>query len=477
MTMTGPKSRVARRHFLGGAAAAAAGAAVGVNPFAALAVSAAGGRRPRQAGLGEGGYGPLSPVADRRDGVERLALPAGFSYLGFGFEGDPMSDGNPTPKAHDGMGAFALPNGNVRLVRNHEDRDAPGVSPLDGDSNRPFYDRLGPAGTTTLEVRTLADGSVELVRDFVSLQGTIVNCAGGIHPPTQSWLTCEETTQGVSQGWPEAHGFVFEVPAAANGPVQAVPLTAMGRFVHEATATDPRTGIVYETEDRGSSGFYRFLPEDPRNLAAGGTLQILAVEGRPGYDTRTGQTVGENLPVAWVDIPDPNPAAAETDPSAVFKQGLARGAAIFDRLEGAWYSDGEVFFNSTSGGEAGEGQVWNYRPNRRTGGGVVRLMFESPAETVLDNPDNICVSPAGGILLCEDGDLPNLFTRGLTPDGRIFDFAQELETGREWCGATFSPDGDTLFINIQGDTSGGDGNGGNLGKTFAIWGPFERGAL
>lgn len=494
MTMTGPKTRVARRHFLGGAAAAAAGVATGVNPFAALAASAAGGRPVRQAGLGEGGYGPLSPVADQRDGVARLALPAGFAYRGFSFEGDMMSDGNLVPKAHDGMGALALPNGNVRLIRNHEDRDAPGVAGLDGDPDAPFYDRLGPAGNTSLEVSTASDGSATLVRDFVSLQGTIVNCAGGL-TPWGSWISCEETTQGETQGWERDHGYNFDIPASAEDAIEPVPLKAMGRFVHEAIAVDPRTGIVYETEDRGfeagrddpvtgdrvGSGFYRFVPNVAANMAAGGRLQALAIVGQPRYNTTIGQNVGEALPVEWVDIPDPDPAAAETDSSAVFRQGLLNGAAVFTRLEGAWHSDGEIFFNSTSGGDASVGQVWNYKPNRRTGGGVLRLMFESPAETVLDNPDNICVSPAGGVLLCEDGDLANLFTRGLTPSGAIFDFAQNLVNGREWCGATFSPDGNTLFVNIQGDTRGGDAGesdgDGNLGMTFAIWGPFENGAL
>lgn len=79
------------------------------------------------------------------------------------------------------------------------------------------------------------------------------------------------------------------------------------------------------------------------------------------------------------------------------------------------------------------------------------------------------------MLPCEDGDRPGLYMRGLTRAGRIFDFAQELVTEREWCKATFSPDGDTLFANIQGDTS--SSGPGHLGMTFAIWGPFEDGAL
>lgn len=479
MSTTESAPHLARRRFLGGAAAAAAGAAVGLNPFSALAASAARGRPPKYADARHGGYGPLSPTPDRRDGAMRLALPAGFSYMGFSFENDIMSDGHPVPKAHDGMAAFPMANGNVRLIRNHEDRDRAGTSPLDGDPTSPAYDPLGPAGTTSLEVKTFPDGSAELVRDFVSLQGTIVNCAGG-PTPWGSWITCEETTQGETQGWARDHGYNFEVPVSAEDEINPVPLKAMGRFVHEAVAVDPSSGFVYETEDRGfnpargfvGSGFYRFVPEEPGNLTAG-KLQALAVRNQPNYNTTTGQTVNRGLPVVWVDIDDPDPAAAETDSSAVFRQGLAEGAAIFDRLEGAWYGNGSIFFNSTSGGEAGEGQVWEYRPAGPNG--ILRLVFESPGEDVLDNPDNITVSPRGGVLLCEDGDRPGLYLRGLTRAGRIFDFAQELVTEREWCGATFSPDGDTLFANIQGDTrSGGPGN---LGMTFAIWGPFEDGAL
>lgn len=103
--------------------------------------------------------------------------------------------------------------------------------------------------------------------------------------PWGSWVTCEETTVGTGQGYEKAHGYNFEVPAAASGPVPPVPLEAMGRFVHEAIAVDPRTGWVYETEDRGTSGIYRFIPARPGVLADGGTLEMLAVVGKPNYDT------------------------------------------------------------------------------------------------------------------------------------------------------------------------------------------------
>lgn len=474
------RDRLSRRGFLRSSAATAGGiAALSVSQsFVAHAAMAQPGRRDdRGRGLRnrDVGYGELAPQrpenSDPQFGRQALlAVPAGFAYSVLGVEGTTMSDGNQTPKAHDGMAAFALPNGNVRLVRNHEDRNPPGTAGLDGSAGAPRYDDLGPAGTTSLEVRP--GGRRELVRDFVSLQGTIVNCAGG-PTPWGSWLTCEETTEGQEQGWRKDHGYIFEVPASAASEIEPVALRAMGRMVHEAVAVDPDTGIVYETEDRATAGFYRFLPTIPGRLADGGRLQMLTIRGQDGYQTATSQRVGRPLPVEWVDIADPDPAGAETDPLAVYRQGAAQGAATFSRLEGCWYGEGSVFFNSTSGGDAQKGQVWQYRPRGDSGGQLI-LLYESPGEAELDNPDNITVSPRGGIALCEDGDNDS-YLRGLTQQGQVFDFALNLFNQREWAGATFSPDGNTLFVNIQGDTrSPGPGH---LGRTFAIWGPWENGPL
>lgn len=417
----------------------------------------------RQAGLGRGGYGALRPAGPE------LALPPDFSYTVLSRTGKPMSDGHPTPGAFDGMAAFPLPDGNVRLIRNHENRDDPVTAAVKGDPSR-AYDAGGGGGTTSLEVRVARDGTVELVRDFVSLGGTIVNCAGG-PTPWGSWLSCEESVAGVAEGWGREHGYVFEVPVSAESQVPPVPLRAMGRFVHEAVAVDPGTGIVYETEDRTpTAGFYRFLPAEPGRLAAGGRLQMLAIEGRPNYDTGTGQTVGRRLPTRWVDIADADPA--QGGPTTVFDQGHALGGARFARLEGCWYGDDSIYFHATNGGDAQVGQVWRYRP-RGPDRGDLLLVFESPGREVLDYPDNITVSPRGGIVICEDGEAEQ-YLRGLTPAGAIFDLGRNLLNETEFAGACFSPDGRVLFVNIMGSTVD---SGLEEGRTLAIRGPWERGAL
>lgn len=451
-----------RRRFLKYTAGLAGQAAVGVSALQALAACASMGNRV-YAGLGEGGYGPL-----RRAGPE-LALPQGFSYRVIGVEGSVLSDGYVTPGQHDGMAAFALSNGNIRLIRNHEVMNLPRPGAAIGDPET-AYDPGAGGGTISLEVEP---ETREEVRSFVSLHGTWRNCAGG-PTPWGSWLSCEEAFFGPESGFGQVHGYVFDVPVALERAVRPEPLTALGRFAHEAVAVDPATGIIYETEDHFRAGFYRFLPNvpyvngDPGDLRAGGRLQMLAVLRRPRYDTRTRQRVGTELPVTWVDIADHDPQGGPEQVSAVFQQGYATGGTLFSRLEGCWYGEGSVYIVSTSGGNAEMGQVWEYRPGDET----LTLIFESPSARVLNRPDNVCVSPRGAVLLCEDGAGNRMYLRGLTRDGRIFDLAANLPSSCELAGATFSPDGRTLFFNAYGDERGRQ-----RGMTYAVWGPWEDGAV
>ena len=418
----------------------------------------------RRARAGEGGYGNLKISED----CPEISIPAGFHALRIDRSGDVLSDGNILKNAFDGMGAFAHGAGRVRLVRNHEMRDAAGryapLSPINA------YDPKANAGNTTVELEVRPDGAVQLVRNFVSLSGTFVNCAGG-PTPWGSWLSCEETVDGPNRGFEKNHGYIFEIPAAADGPVVPVPLRDMGRFVHEAIAVDPSTGIVYETEDRGTSGFYRFVPNVPGQLAQGGRLQMLAIEDAPQYDTRKGQTVGRRFACTWVDIDEPNSEAPDMDSLFVFNQGYAKGGAVFARLEGAWWGDGSVYIAATSGGDASMGQIFRYIPT--PSGGELMLVFESPSKDVLNMPDNVNVSPRGGIVLCEDGDGTN-FVRGLTRDGAVFDLVRNNINDAEWAGACWAPQGRTLFVNLQGATAEASTT---WGATYAIWGPWESGAL
>jgi secreted PhoX family phosphatase len=449
---------ISRRGFLRGAAVAAGAATL--TPWDALAARTAAAAVEKKAFSVD--YGPLRPTLDHTTGLELLMLPKGFEYLTHSWRADPLSDGTPTPSLHDGMAAFRQGD-LVALGRNHEQ------GAFTGKFTDPAYDPDANGGTSTL---MFDPDRGEFVDGRASLSGTIRNCAGGL-TPWDSWLTCEETTttnpvSGIR------HGYVFDVPV--SGEADATALTAMGRFSHEAVAVDFITGWVYETEDSNPAGLYRFIPNQPGRLAAGGRLEMLMINGA-AYDTRTDGTGTTYDSTAWVTIDEPDPAPGLPSPT---QQGIAKGGAVFNRLEGIWYSDGKIYIVSTSGGPTGQGQIFEYTISN----GAMRVLFASPATDILNNPDNITVSPRGGLVLCEDGSGVE-FLHGLTPDGEIFRFAANNVvvpaggipgkpaiapgnyTGAEFAGATFEPDnGNWLFVNIQ-----------TPGITFAITGPWRRGAL
>jgi uncharacterized protein len=483
--------QIDRRTFLRGSAATA-GAVVLGGPFQGFAARAANAVSPAVPAP------VLGPVEDKRDGVVRLWLPRGFQYRSFHDTETPVTlpDGTALPGRHDGMAAFPGPGENVFLVRNHEVNN-PGPAFGPGDP----YDAMARGGTTTIEVTPKG----KVVDAFTSLNGTQMNCSGG-PMPWGSWVTCEETVNGPDVGpdftgtpnvaLQQPHGYIFEVPA--GGQSSREPITRAGRFAHEAVAFDPIDGILYLTEDNFGfpSGFYRYLPAaNPMEtgfLDNDGPLQMLAVVGQPNLDLAVTQAQGATYDVGWVDIDDPAPSfaytpglPAPTDNNTalvhVGNQGRAQGAAYFSRLEGSAYEDGVVYFTATQGGGLaetsigpvadgygnGSGQVWAYR----TQDAVLQCVFQSPGAAVLDFPDNVTTSPRGTLILCEDSSGDN-YLRGLTTEGQLFDVALNRlfsqtgtpRFGEEFAGSTFSPDGSTLFVNIQA----------NAGMTFAIWGPWAR---
>ena len=359
-------------------------------------------------------YGPLVP-----DPAGMLDLPRGFSYRLLSRLGNAMTDGCTVPDKADGMGCFSLGNNEIVLIRNHE------LVPADdagGVLAKGFGTRDGaivPGGTTSI---VLDATTLDVKREFRSLAGTIRNCSGGI-TPWGSWLTCEEAPTGPGQrfgeGLAENHGWVFEVPANATGLIDAVPLKAMGRFNHEAACVDPRTGIVYLSEDRDDSVLYRFVPTTPGRLGDGGLLQAMVVEGLS--DTRNwtsaDMAVGSRHTVRWIDCDD-----VESPNDDLRSRAAAKGAALVARGEGIHTGTDEIFVCSTNGGQRKLGQILRLVPG--TGGepDQIELFFESQSKDQFNYGDNLTVGPNGHLIVCEDQytEVVDNHLRGITPDGRAY---------------------------------------------------------
>ncbi len=481
-----------RRAFLVRSAAVAGGLAI-AGPLEAFRTRVAAAQPVASAG-----YGPLVDMGD-------LWLPEGFQYRMISRRGDEMTDVDPatgtkrlTPSRFDGMAAFTDPEtDDTILIRNHENRSRrnnflPAETRVEVPN--PYDPAIRPqgggqyckGGVTKLVVRDR-----KVVSSTALLGGTLFNCAGGA-TPWDTWITCEEEARDSgADAAPIPHGYIFEVDAFATSPVEPIPIKAAGRFDHEAVVW--HHGRLYLTEDRslvqGGACFYRFTPtpkpKEAGDLAAAtGPLHALVVDGYPNLSTSTDWPAepGEPLSVSWVTVPDPDPQVDPNNPpNGVRFQAQALGAALFERTEGCWLGDHRIYFDCTTGGPAGLGQIWELEPRKQH----LTLVFQSDDASGLFHPDNLTVAPTGDLFICEDaGETVAPHVRALTPDGLIYDFARAgrggLAVGTNWtefCGACFSPLKHrrdfsmlTLYVNQQGALQ----ESGAPGVTYAIWGPWNR---
>ncbi|MDE0802604.1 MAG: DUF839 domain-containing protein [Acidimicrobiales bacterium] len=439
---------ISRRDLLRRSALTGAGLAVG-GAFSGLALGGT-------AAAGPNGYGGL-----RSDAAGILELPRGFKYEilqkgGHGHDADftTYDDGQKLAGDADGAASFAIGGNRTVIVTNHElsggSDSTERVPMLHAGSPVPTYDPAAPGGTSNI----VLDRKNRVASIYPSIAGTYNNCAGG-PTPWGTWLTCEETTTTLN-GVP--HGYIFEVDPEGTRTV-ATPYKAMGRFAHEAVAIDPRDSVAYMTEDNNNGLIYRFVPDDTSmeygSLGNGGTVSAMKVDGLAFLGEV--KVVGTTLGISWAPVPGGNPDVVGLN--GTFADGDVTRSR---KLEGCWWGDDERFYFSSADenrtGIAHHGQIWALDPVSST---VTLVAYIPEDDPVFDAPDNITVAPNGQLFLCEDGG-GEQYIIGCDPaTGALWPFARNAMNGSEFAGANFSPDGKTMFVNVQ-----------NPSTTFAITGPW-----
>lgn len=456
-------SGLSRRDFLRRATTTGAGIVL-VGAGKVLLTAPNGFAAPRAAG-----YGSLLS-----DPAGRLALPEGFHYTIVTEAGKTLLEsGQPTPSHHDGTGAFRASSGTV-LVNNHELGGPHATTPFPVPLIDGFVYDPGSAGGCTI-VETDRDGN--RIREYVGIAGTSTNCAGGI-TPWDTWLTCEETEDKAgSGGRTKDHGYVFEVdPFNQQANRNPQPIKALGRFAHEAAAVDPQTGDIYQTEDASNPNGLLYRWEAAKNFKPGkgglyalgptdgvlGAARCVDASGAFVDDLSRATEVGTTYGVTWTPVPDRDAVTTSTR-----KQFTAGEVTRGRKLEGAWWGDNGAYVVTSFAREESpvphDGQVWFYDPRRSALTLTLRFgLTPHPAvDGVFDGPDNITVSPWGGLILAEDGNgIQHLV--GVTERGQTFPLARNEVDDNEFTGPVYSHDKRILFTNLQ-----------TPGTMFAITGPWR----
>ncbi len=263
------------------------------------------------------------------------------------------------------------------------------------------------------------------------LEGTNLNCAGG-HTPWGTWLSCEETPQGR----------VHECDPL--GISEAVVRPAMGVFEHEAVAIDDDNQTAYMTEDVPDGRFYRFVYENPADLSAG-RLEVAEVTG-----------AGAEGAVEWREVPDPSAESTET-------RFQVPSSTAFNGGEGIWYQRGVVYFSTK-----GDNRIWAYE----TETSMLTIIYDAATSStpILTGVDNLTMSPAGDLLVAEDGG--DMQIVAISADGAIVPILQV--TGQdlsEITGPAFDPSLGRLYFSSQRGADGLDILG-RSGITYEVSGPF-----
>lgn len=386
-----------------------------------------------------------------------------------------------------------------KFVQAQGSHDATLFLPMQGSSNQgklfvghetKFHPqgKEGGGASTIFEVQ-LKNGQWGVIGDkhktnYDPVGGTVNNCGATI-TPFGTLLTAEEffpkSNGDIGQLSSEImeqeneqkpylnFGFMVEVDPATNQAIRK--LKKMGRFVHEHAHVDSNNNTVYLTNDDKPAVFFKYVYSSKAEWTEGDLFAMKENQGK----------------VSWVQLPK-----RATVLNNARDEAIKLGATLFLRHEWMTVVDGKMYITETGHDfidlspylEMGGKPASYFKMNKQ--GGIQDpygriLEFDIEQQTIrpfieggvignkdhFSNPDCITSFSRGKnnyLLVCEDiiardngrskqvsVTLNDVFLIELIP-GKSENKMKRIMTaapGSEPTGACFTPDGKTLFINIQ----------------------------
>ena len=439
----------------------------------------------------------LVPIADKRDGKVRLHLPMASTTARSTTPKRP-SRCTTAPCCPAGTTAWAPSEGPTAPCAGAQPRgQQPGAGVRPGNAVRRRWRAAAPrrpghqARRSPAQLHQSQRHDDELLR-----RQDAVGRMGHLRGDGQRSRRAAGLHRGVQHALTKPHGYVFEVPARRQSAASRTDRCAAPGGSRTRRSRSTR-GTATSTSPRTTLPSLGLLPLPPPvhpmkagRLEDGGRLQMLKVRGTRNAHLEGAQVEGATYDVKWVDIDDPAPRSP-TRP--------ARSRTTTER-------HALTYVGSRAGRRARRSSPgWRARLRRRC-----RLLHLDPGRRSsrrrLGRPSRLRqrVRPGLGLLhpLAEAasrlpvarsaparlpgqrhhqpardaGGLRGQHQRQLHPGppaersalGHRAQPAPQQHRRRpqfndEFAGSTFSPDGRTLFVNIQA----------SAGMTFAIWGPWR----